>query len=568
MTGVSARWDVVSAVDPAAARSLADALNLPEALAALLIQRGFSSLEGARHFLRPTLDDLSDPFLLKDMDRAVDLVAAAIRRGDKILVHGDYDVDGQCSAALLTRFLRLAGADVVPFVPHRMKDGYDFGPAGLAAALQHGARMVITCDCGVTALEAVRNAKEAGLEVVVTDHHLTRELPPADAVVDPRRPDCEYPYKGLCGTGVAFKLAQGLCSEVGLAASVPFHFLDLVALATVADIVPLTGENRILVRFGLKMITTSRWPGLKALLEVTGLSGQEIRAGQVGFVLAPRLNAVGRIGEAMDGLRLLLSDDPSESHSLAISLDTMNARRKEIDERILDEALEDIEQHVDLRERYGLVLSRDGWHPGVIGIVASRVVERYARPTILVALEGEEGRGSGRSIPAFDLHGALAKCSQHLERWGGHKAAAGLSVRRDKLDEFSDCFNEVARSQLTPDDLVPTQRVDLVGSIDALDDRLERLMRHLEPCGSGNPAPVLGVEKAFARSPKEVGTGHLKFTLDDGTSSIPAIGFGWWDRLEGEWWRNPVDVALKLDRNEWRGTSTLQARVVQMKPAD
>ncbi|MFQ5703709.1 MAG: single-stranded-DNA-specific exonuclease RecJ [Gemmatimonadales bacterium] len=567
MTAVPARWAVVSPADPDRVRTLAKALDLPEPLAALLIQRGFSSPDGARHFLRPTLDDLTDPFLLQDMDRAVRCIAAAVRRGDRILVHGDYDVDGQCAAALLTRFLRLAHADVVPFVPHRMKDGYDFGPAGLAAAMEHGAQMVITCDCGVTALEAVHNAKHAGLEVVVTDHHLPRELPRADAIVNPRRPDCRSPCKGLCGTGVVFKLAQALCSELGLADKVPFHFLDLVALATVADIVPLTGENRILVRFGLKMISSSRWPGLGALLDVTGLAGKPIRAGQVGFVLAPRLNAAGRIGEAMDGLRLLLTDDESEAHCLASALDTINTRRKEIDERILDEAIDEIEERIDLNERYGLVLARDGWHPGVIGIVASRVVERYARPAILVALDGDSGRGSGRSIPAFDLHEALARCSEHLDRWGGHKAAAGLTVRRSNLAAFTDSFNGVARSELSSDDLVPTQRVDFVGSIESLDDRLERLMRHLEPCGAGNPAPVLGVENALVRSPREVGTNHLQFTLDDGTGTLPAIGFGWANRLQGEWWLNPVDVALKLDRNEWRGNSTLQARVVQIKPA-
>jgi single-stranded-DNA-specific exonuclease len=562
------RWTVVPTPDPSEVQLLSSALNLPPMLATLLVQRGYAAPSKARSFLRPTLDSLTDPFLLKDMDKAVAVVAKAVRSGAPILVHGDYDVDGQCSAALLTRVLGLAGARVVPFVPHRLRDGYDFGPAGLKVAAETGASLVLTCDCGVSAGETVQRAKEMGLAVVVTDHHLTRELPPADAVVNPRREDCDSPSQELCGAGVAFKLAQALCSELDLSDTVPFHFLDLVALATVADIVPLVAENRTLVRFGLKMMEQSRWAGIRALLEVTGLAGKPVRAGQVGYVLAPRLNAAGRIGESMEGLKLLLTDDQRTAHDLAVSLDTINARRQEIDERILREAVDEIEQSIDLSRYHGLVLARDGWHPGVIGIVASRVVERYHRPTILIGLEGDEGKGSGRSIPGFNLHEALGHCTDHLVRWGGHKAAAGLTVRRERVEQFRDAFNQVAVSQIPPDELVPTQRVDIVGPIGSLTDDLERLMRHLEPCGPGNPAPVLGVRGAYARQPTTVGTNHVKFTLGDSTGTISAIGFGWADRLDDGWWRNAVDVALQLSRNEWRGTSTLQARVVHIKSAD
>ncbi|UCG86140.1 MAG: single-stranded-DNA-specific exonuclease RecJ [Gemmatimonadota bacterium] len=562
------RWKVVPTPDRSQVQLLSSALNVPPTLAALLVQRGYVTPDEAKSFLRPALDKMTDPFLLKDMDKAVAIVGKAVRSGTPILVHGDYDVDGQCSAALLTRVLELAGATVVPFVPHRLRDGYDFGPAGLKVAAERGASLVLTCDCGVSAVEAVQRAKEMGLEVVVTDHHLTRELPPADAIINPRREDCDSPSKELCGAGVAFKLVQALCGELGLPDSVPFHFLDLVALATVADIVPLVGENRTLVRFGLKMMEQSRWAGVRALLEVTGLSGKPVRAGQVGYVLAPRLNAAGRIGESMEGLKLLLTDDQRTAFDLAVSLDTINARRQEIDERILAEAIDEIDRSVDLSQYHGLVLARDGWHPGVIGIVASRVVERYHRPTILIGLDGEEGKGSGRSIPAFDLHEALGHCSDLLVRWGGHKAAAGLTVRRDLVEPFREAFNQVAVSRLSPDELVPTQRVDIVGSVGSLSDELERLMRHLEPCGPGNPAPVLGVRRAHARKPTTVGANHVKFTLEDGTGTIPAIGFGWADRLDDGWWRDEVDVALQLGRNEWRGTSTLQARVVQIKSAD
>lgn len=568
MMKVRPRWSVVPAADSETVGALASTLKLPTTLAALLVQRGYSSPDSAKQFLRPSLDRLSDPFALQDMDKAVALIAAAVRAHQTILVHGDYDVDGQCASALLTRVIRMAGGNVVPFVPHRLRDGYDFGPAGLQKALDHSAALIVTCDCGTSAKETIAQAKQAGVKVVVTDHHLPRELPPADAVVNPRRADCESGMGTLCGTGVVFKLVQALCSELQLSQNVPLHFLDLVALATVADIVPLVGENRTLVRYGLKMMEASKWTGVRALLEVIGLTGKPIRAGTVGYVIAPRLNAAGRIGSAMDGLELLLSDDWGAAHARARELDTLNARRQEIDERILEQAVEDIESHVDLDVSYGLVLAREDWHPGVIGIVASRVVERYTRPAVLVALDGPQGRGSGRSIPRFDLHAALAKCSHLLDKWGGHKQAAGLTVSRERLDEFRSTFNEVARSELTVDDLIPTQRVDIVASVGTLDATLERLMRHLEPCGLGNPGPVLGIQSVQARRPATVGTNHLKFTIDDGTGTIPAIGFGWADRVEEEWWRQPVDVALRLDRNDWKGMGTLQARIVQIKSSN
>ncbi len=568
MTLTSARWTVVPDVDGDIVQVLSNELNVPRTLARILAQRGYESPADARRFLRPSLEELSDPFLLKDMHEAVEIIGRTVRAGGTIVVHGDYDVDGQCSAALLTRLLRLAGANVVPFVPHRMRDGYDFGSAGLAIARQHNASLVITCDCGVTAMDTVTQAKEAGIGIVITDHHLPRDLPPADAVVDPRRPDCPSTCKDLCGAGVAFKLAQALCAELDLNDSTPMHFLDLVALATVADIVSLTGENRVLARFGLKMIGQSRWPGIRALLEVSRLAGRQVRAGHVSFVLAPRLNAAGRLGDAGDGLKLLLSDDDDEALRLAKSLEAVNARRQELDRGIHEQAIEEVEESVDIAATRGLVLARDGWHSGVIGIVASRIAEFYMRPTFLVALDGDEGRGSGRSIPGFDLHDALEDCADLLERWGGHQYAAGLTVTRDNVAAFREAFDAAARSRLSDEDLIPTQRIDIVAKVQDLDDQLERLIAHLEPCGAGNPAPIFGVRGASARDVKTVGVNHLKFSMGDGTGSIPAIGFGWSDRVGDGWWREPVDIAFRLDRNEWRGSSTLQARVVQIKTAD
>jgi single-stranded-DNA-specific exonuclease len=561
------RWSVVAEPPAGDVRRLAQALSLPEPLARLLVQRGYDSADRARQFLRPTLEALTDPYDLPDMARAVAVVTDAVRAGKTLLIHGDYDVDGQCATALLTRALRAAGAHVVPFIPNRVRDGYDLGPAGVAAARAAGAGVIVTCDCGVTAVEPVAAARAAGLQVVITDHHLPGELPPADAIVNPRRGDPDSPAADLCGSGVAFKLVQALVPALDLPANLPLHLIDLVAIATVADVVPLTGDNRILTRFGLRKLAETRWPGVRALVEVAGLGGTEVRAGHVGFVLGPRLNAAGRIGEAMDGLALLLTDDPAEAGTLARRLETLNAQRQEMDQAILAEAIALIDGEVDLDRSYGLVLAHEGWHPGVIGIVASRVVERYGRPAILIALEGGTGKGSGRSIAGFDLHAALRACAPLLERYGGHRMAAGVTVARDRLDAFRTAFNDEARRVLTPDDLVPTQRIDAVVGLNQLDLELERLLRHLEPCGSGNPSPVFGVAGAAVREARPVGTNHLRLLLEDAGARLAAIGFDWADRVDPAWWRGPVDVAFRLERNEWRGDVSLQGRVIQLRPS-
>ncbi|HTR19454.1 MAG TPA: single-stranded-DNA-specific exonuclease RecJ [Gemmatimonadales bacterium] len=564
---IPARWSLSAPADPAAMQRIAAELRIPEALAALLVQRGFATPDHAKAFLRPELTGLSDPLDWADMRVAVDLVAGAVRKGETILVHGDYDVDGQCAAAMLTRILQSAGANARAFVPHRIRDGYDFGPAGLAEAGRVGARLIITCDCGITALDTVRAAREAGIAVIVTDHHLPGdELPSADAVLDPQRPDCPSEDKDLCGTGVAFKLATALVPALGLSAHLPLHFLDFVALATVADVVPLTGENRILVRHGLRLLAESRWAGIRALVETAGLGGKPLRAGHVGYILAPRLNAVGRIGDANDGLKLLLCDDAGVAAKLARELETLNARRQELDRRILDEAVALAEREV-ANDTRAIVLAGEDWHPGVIGIVASRLVERYGRPTFLVAWEGDRGRGSGRSIANFDLHAALQRVGGTLEKFGGHTMAAGLTVQRNRFEEFRVAFLDVARQLLTPADLVPAQRIDLELPLRLVSDDLERLMRHLEPCGAGNPAPVFGVRGVRAVGARRVGGNHLKFTLDDGSGVLPAIGFQWADVVPAEWLGQPLDVAFRLERDEWQGRARLQARVAAIAPS-
>lgn len=560
------RWVVTPPPDPATAQRLAAELQLPLPLAGILVQRGYADLDAARRFLRPSLADLANPLSLRGMAEAVATLVGAVRAGRGILVHGDYDVDGQCAAALLTRALRAAGARVTPFVPHRLRDGYDFGPAGLAQARAIGAEVILTCDCGITAVDAVRDAREAGIAVVVTDHHLPgAELPPANAIVDPQQPGDTSGLGMLCGTGIAFKLVQALVPALGLSPNLPLHLLDLVALATVADVVPLVGENRILVKHGLKLLGESRWAGIRALLESSGLAGKPIRAGHLGYVLGPRLNAAGRVADAADGLRLLLSDDPAEAAILAQRLERLNAERQQLDQRMLDEALRQVERDAAVGLDAALVLDGDGWHPGVVGIVASRVVERFGRPTFLIAFDGEIGKGSGRSISRFDLHAALAACHDLLERYGGHQMAAGVTIRRPQLEAFRERFAQVARASLTADDLGPEQRVDLEVTLADATPELERLSRHLEPCGAGNPAPVFGVRGVHFVRRALVGNGHVKGILQDGETRLAAIGFQWADRIAGVG-EGPVDAAFRLETNEWQGQTTLQARLCALGP--
>ncbi|HLB54848.1 MAG TPA: single-stranded-DNA-specific exonuclease RecJ [Gemmatimonadales bacterium] len=560
------RWVVEPSPDPGRAAALAALLTVPEPLARILVQRGLGDPDAARAFLRPALEDLSDPGLLPGIPAAVEAITTAVRAGEAILVHGDYDVDGQAAVAILTRALRLGGAKAEGFVPHRLRDGYDFGPAGLRQAEAVGARLIITCDCGITAVETVSAAAAAGIRVVITDHHLPGPLlPPATAIVNPQCSAEPTGLEVLCGAGIAFKLVQALVPTLGLPAALPHHLLDYVALATVADVVPLTGENRILVRHGLRLLRETRWAGLRALISSSGLGNGELKAGQVGFILAPRLNAAGRIGEASEGLRLLLTDDEEEARILAERLARLNQERQALDQRILDEAIAQVEAEGSLERRAGIVLGAEEWHPGVVGIVASRVVERYGRPAFLVGFDGDIGKGSGRSISRFDLHDALGECSHLLERFGGHRMAAGVTVRRSNFEAFRERFEQVAAERLGLDELGPEQRVDLEVKLPDLTDELERLCRHLEPCGMGNPAPVFGMRGVGLTRRQRVGLNHLRGWFEQAEGSLGAIAFQQADRLS--WLTDdPVDAAFRLEQNEYRGMTSLQARILCVAP--
>jgi single-stranded-DNA-specific exonuclease len=541
-------------------------LLLPEPICRLLAARGHGVPDGAKRYLRPRLDQLHDPTLMMELDRAVERVTRAIRDHETIMVHGDYDVDGICSTTLLIRALRGLGGTVVPFIPHRLTDGYDLGSAGVDAALAASARLVITADCGTSAWEPVHRLQTAGVDVIVTDHHLPGgELPPALAVLNAKRPGCAYPDKDLAAVGVAFKLALAVARAMGANENPILGMLDLVALATIADIAPLRGENRVLARYGLKLLNETQNIGLRALIRAAGLTGKPLTAGRIGYVLAPRLNAAGRLGSAMRGVELLLARDEHEANVIARELEELNRRRQGEDQRTVDRAREMVNA-LDLDATTGIVLAEEGWHPGVIGIAASRIVEEFGRPTILIALDGAEGKGSGRSISAFDLHEALGESRDLLRRYGGHRAAAGLTIARDRVAEFAARFNDVARQRLDPEDLVPELHIDLEVSLDDVTPNLEAILRHLEPCGVGNPAPVLVARQVrLAGGPKLVGQNGLKLRLATSRGEFVVIGWDMAARAAEVPAARPFDVAFRLERDEWNGEYRLQGRLADFR---
>jgi single-stranded-DNA-specific exonuclease len=554
--------------DAALVERLRQELHLPAAISRLLAARGFDAPEAAKTYLRPRLEHLHEPGCLADMERAVDRLVRALRDNETILVHGDYDVDGICSTTIVVRTLRALGGTAIPFIPRRLEDGYDLTDAGVRAAREAGATLVVTCDCGTSAVRPIAELQAGGIDVIVTDHHLPGgPLPPAYAVLNPRRPDCASPDKDLAAVGVAFKLGLALTRAVSGNENVVYSMLDLVALATVADVAPLRGENRVFVRYGLKLLNdvATQRPGIRAMVRAAGLERKPLTAGRIGFILAPRLNAAGRLGSALRGVELMMAASDQEANPIARELEELNARRQELDRATLDRARE-LVQRMDLATTYGIVLAEQGWHAGVIGIVASRLVEEFGRPAVLIALEGEQGKGSGRSIHAFDLHGGLSKCSDLLLRFGGHRVAAGVTIAADKVEAFAARFNEIALAQLTEDDLVPELRVDLEIPFDQIDDELETLIRYMEPCGMGNPSPLLvshGV--TVAAPPRIVGKDGLKLILNGGGRELTALGWGMGPRAKELSVGAVIDVAFRLERDEYQGVSRLQARLADFR---
>jgi single-stranded-DNA-specific exonuclease len=547
---VTSSW-TIEPVDTRAACSLARDLGVNDITASVLVRRGYDTPEVAARFLDAALPG-HDPLLLGDMEVAVDRIRSAIASGTRICVHGDYDVDGICATALAVLFLRELGADVDWHLPSRFEEGYGVSRETLGRLADDGVGLLLTVDCGITAVDEVAEARRRGLEVIVTDHHRPGDTLP-DCPIVATRPS-SYPFPELCGTGVVYKLGEALLGTDNPAVR---RNLDLVALATIADVVPLVDENRALAAAGLLALAATRRPGLQALMRTAGVDPAAVDSGAVGFRLAPRINAAGRLGRPDVALELVLTDDADEARRNADTLEELNRDRQAVEDRILREATAAVDAMPEpRRRRRGYVLWNEDWHEGVIGIVASRLVERFHRPVVLITRSQDSWKGSGRSIASFDLHGALSACSANLERFGGHRAAAGLSIEEPRIEAFADDFAAHADAHLDPDELFEVVRVDAVASAQDLTLGLAEELARLAPFGLGNPEPTLLVPATEAVAPATVGDGkHLRFRVrQHGRDAGTAIAFGQGTQIDRLRAAGRFDVAFRLKENHWNGT--------------
>ncbi|MFA5687793.1 MAG: single-stranded-DNA-specific exonuclease RecJ [Kiritimatiellales bacterium] len=565
---MSANWKF-KPVDEALAERFALDLNLPQPVAVLLVQRGCRTVEDAERFLNPSLAALRDPFELPDMDKAVERILHALSAGEPITVFGDYDVDGICSTAMLVRILRELGGRVSTYIPSRFTEGYGLSAEALQACLEeHSPALIITVDCGSNSTAAVELARTAGVDVVVTDHHELSGAPaPAVAVVNPKCAG-DHPAKILAGVGVTFKLCHailktGRARGCTLCAAVDLRkYLDFVAVATVTDMVPLIDENRTLVRAGFQMLENSHWAGWNALKKLAGVDGA-VQCWHAGFALGPRINAAGRTGSAAAALELLLTDLPARAEELAAQLDAANRERQEIERGIVDEAVAEIDAYFDKTKHYGLVIARSGWHPGVIGIVASRLVARYHRPVAVIGMDGNSGRGSCRSIDAFNVLEGLGACADLLKQYGGHSMAAGLEVQAENLDAFKIRFNAAAAAQLQNIDLQPVIEINSTVSLADISPAMLDGVKRSGPFGQDNREPVWAVFGVTAEDCRILQDKHLKLTLSDGIEMRDAIGFNLAEKLPA----GNIDVAFTLQENVWNGRTTLQLHIKDIRTA-
>jgi single-stranded-DNA-specific exonuclease len=549
---------------------LSASLGLPSIVGSVLRNRGIDTVEKARDFLTPSLSLLHDPFRLHEMSAAVDRIAFALANRETILVHGDYDVDGVTSAALLIRFLSKLGGDIQYYIPHRMHDRYGLGSRAIQQAADAGVKLVIAVDCGVSDREAVAVARQRGMDVIIVDHHEPpEELPEGAIIVDPKRTECDYPERELASVGLAFKVASALCERLKIpAASMQRAFLDLVALGTIADVAPLLGENRIMTSAGLQLMPQTRKVGLQALMRLCNL-GDTVRASDVAFRLAPRINAVGRMGDAADALELFLTDDEVEATRLALHLDSLNRQRQQTQEATFREAFRRIEEEIDLDEHHVVVLSAPHWHAGVLGIVAAKVLQAHGRPAILLTEEDGEMRGSARSIPGFDIAAALEQCSGCLLRYGGHSLAAGLALNSHDLEEFRQRLNAIAADSLAGVDLSPRIEADAEVTLSEITPDLIAGLDRVQPCGHGNAVPLFmasGVEILECRAVGGDGQ-HLKLYVTQDGRTLDCIGFGLGGECENHDRRDEVDLCFTPEFNEYNGSRGLQLRLEGIRPA-
>ena len=549
-------------------------LGVSPVAARLLCIRGLGNLDEARRFLSPSLDDLHDPFALTDMRPAVERILAAIERRERIAIHGDYDVDGVTSTVILRRALELLGADVTHFIPERLRDGYGLQPASLDRLHADGVQLVISVDCGIRGVEAALHAKALGLDLIITDHHEPdTALPDAFAVINPKRHDCTYPDKNLAGVGVALKVVQALCTKAGRSSWLP-AFVKVAAIGTLADVVPLTGENRIIAKLGLGML--SKGPhkvGLRSLLDVCGLTGKEIDGYHIGFVLAPRVNAAGRMSTPDIAARLLLASDEAmseEARGLAEQLNTENTRRQQEEAEIVAQARKAVETDLDIGSRTVIVVAGEGWHRGVIGIVASKLVDAFHRPAIVLSTDGETAHGSCRSIPSFNMLAALESCADAMIKFGGHKQAAGLTIESARIRELRMRVNDFADGCLDPDDLRPRLWVDGALTFRSITEQVASELTRLAPFGAGNPCPVFTTSRVeIVDGPRRVKDRHLKMAFKQDGRVIRGIA---WRASEREAFvtehKGAIDLAFSLEQDTWNGERYLQLSVADFKAPD
>jgi single-stranded-DNA-specific exonuclease len=560
------RW-LISPVDQNAAEKLVRELSIPAWVAGLLVQRGISEPGAAHCFLHPQLHQLHDPYLMQDMRPAVQRIRQAVAAREKILIYGDYDVDGTMAVVVLLTALRSLGACVDAYIPHRLSDGYGMRVPVIEKAAAEGVRVIISVDTGIREHEVMERGREMGVACIVTDHHLPDEsLPKAYAILNPRRPDCAYPEKSLAGVGVAFKLAQALL-QARMTARLTESYLKIVAIGTIADVVPLLGENRVIAHNGLRGLREPSQPGLEALLEVSGLLGKPVNSGHVAFRVAPRVNAAGRMESAREVIELFTTSNPARAREIAGKLDGLNRERQLAEEGMLRVVLAEMEKHPEKARRHSLVFAKEGWHRGVIGIVAQRAAERYYRPTLVISIENGMGHGSGRSINGFHLLDALTENAPILERFGGHAQAAGFSLPAESIPALESGFEAAAARRLTAEDLEPTQRVDAQMDLEQIDQEFYDQVKNLEPFGYGNPTPVFavaGLELIFP--PRFLQEKHLKLRVGKKERSLDALAWG-----KAELGRNLkagqyVDLACTVEENCFQDVRSLQLIVRDLKP--
>jgi single-stranded-DNA-specific exonuclease len=561
------KWVLAPEPDPELVARLAGEAGLLPSVAKILVNRQLDTSELINNFLQPKMTDLKDPFTMMGMEKGIDRVTKALFENEKVMIYGDYDVDGITATALLYMVLNKLGAQVSFYLPNRLVEGYGLSREGIDEAKSNGISLIVTVDTGITAVEEIDYAVSQGLDVVVTDHHEPgMTIPRAYAIINPKQPNCGYGGE-LSGVGVAFKFAQALFRRLNQDERELEEHLDLVALGTSADIVPLVGENRVLTKFGIRQIARTTKPGLKSLAFVSGLMGKDISTGQVVFILAPRINALGRLGDARQAIRLLSTRDERAAAEIARKLDTENRRRKEIDEKTLHEALDQMEEVVDLDADRAIVLAAEGWHQGVIGIVASRLVERFHLPTVMISISDGEGKGSARSIPGFHLCEALKECEHLLVKYGGHKYAAGLSIKPENIPEFRIKFKEVSQKYLSAEDIVPKLFIDLELELSEIDDKFMQAMEAFSPFGPQNMRPIFLTRNCeVIGTPYVVGNNHLKMRVRKGNSVFDVIGFGFGDMARVISDRGClVDIVYAVEYNTHNDVTQIQIRLRDIK---